>query len=88
MCTFPSDTMATGFQMIAQLSDSDQVHRLHSNQGTGLQTPRVTVQVEESGIYKVAIFLTRDGTGIVSSSVKYMEPIMAPLPIIISSSKS
>ena len=63
-CTFPSDTMATGFQMIAQQGNSSEV--VHSNQSMDLQTP-VTVEVEESGVYQVTIFAIREGTGIVGS---------------------
>ena len=69
-CTFPSDVMATGFQMIAQSSNSSEVHKLHTNQSMNLQTP-VTVAVEESGVYLVAIFAIREGTGIVGSYVGY-----------------
>ena len=50
--------------MIAQLSDSNEVYRLHINQSMDLQTP-VTVKVdEEDGIYQVAVFAIREGTGI------------------------
>ena len=35
--------------MIAQLSNSSEVHKLHVNQNMDLQTP-VTVEVEESGV--------------------------------------
>ena len=66
-CTFPSDTMVTGFQMIAQLNSSSEVHILHVNQSMNLQTP-VTVEVE-SGIYQVTIFAIREETGIIDSYV-------------------
>ena len=52
--------------MIAQLNNSSEVHKLHISQSTDLQTP-VTVEVEESGMYQVAIFAIREGTGIVGS---------------------
>ena len=68
-CTFP---MATGFQMIAQLSNSSEVHKLHVNQSMDLQTP-VTVELEESGVYQVTIFAIREGTGIVGS---YKSPLL------------
>ena len=71
-CTFPSDTMATGFQMIAQFSS--EVHILHISQSMDLETP-VTVEVEESGVYQVTIFAIREGTGIVDS---YMEDVTTP----------
>ena len=69
-CTFPNDTMATGFQMIAQSSNSSEVHKLHTNQSIDFQTP-VTVEVEESGTYQVTIFATREEMGIVGSYVGY-----------------
>ena len=56
--------------MIAQLNDSSEVHKLHINQSMDLQTP-VTIEVEESGMYQVAIFAVREGTGIVGSYVGY-----------------
>ena len=63
----------TGFQIIAQSSNSSKVHKLHVNQSMDLQTP-VTVEVEEDGMYQVAIFAIREGTGILNSSyVKYIE---------------
>ena len=64
--------MATGFQMIAQLDSSKEVHKLHINQSMDLQTP-VTVEVEESGVYQVTIFAIREGTGIVGRS--YVEKV-------------
>ena len=66
-CSPINRTLVTGFQMIAQLNDSSEVHRLHVNQSMDLQTP-VTVEVEESGMYQVAFFTIREGTGIVGSS--------------------
>ena len=67
--------MATGLKVIAQLSNSSEVHKLHINQSMDLQTP-VTVEVEESGTYQVTIFGIRDETGIFSSNVKHAEEVM------------
>ena len=63
-CTFP---MATGFQMIAQLSNFSEVHKLHVNQSMDLQTP-VTVEVEESGVYLISIFAIVNESGILNES--------------------
>ena len=63
-CTFP---MATGFQMIVQLSNSSEVHKLHVNQSMDLQTP-VTVEVEESGVYLISIFAIVNELGILNES--------------------
>ena len=64
-----------GFQMIAQLSDSSEVHKLHINQSMDLQTP-VTVEVEESGVYQVTIFAIKDETGIVGSFVGHVQIVV------------
>ena len=55
--------------MIAQLSDSSEVHKLHVNQSMDLQTP-VTVQVEESGVYLITIIPITEEAGIVGSGVE------------------
>ena len=69
-CSPINSALVTGFQMIAQLNKSSEVHKLHINQSMDLQTP-VTVEVEERGKYQVAIFTIREGTGIVDSFVGY-----------------
>ena len=70
-----SALVVTGFQMITQSSNSSEVHKLHINQSIDLQTP-VTVEVEESGVYQVAIFAIRERTGILNSTyVKYIEHV-------------
>ena len=65
----------TGFQMISQLSDSSEVHKLHVNQSMDLQTP-VTVEVEESGVYQVTIFAIKEKTGIVGSFVGHVQIVV------------
>ncbi len=67
--------MATGFQMIAQLSNSSEVHRLYANKTTDRQT-LASVVVEENGLYQVTIFAIREGSGIVDSSVEYSMSLM------------
>ena len=73
MAQCASDTMATGFQMIAQLSD--EVHKLYINQSMDLQTP-VTVEVEESGVYLITIIPITKEAGIVGSGVEYVGEVM------------
>ena len=68
-CTSPS-----GFQMVAQLSDSNKVHILYINKSLGSQIP-VTVEVE-NGIYQVTIFAIRSNVGIVGSYVLYDEEVI------------
>ena len=74
-CTPINSALVTGFQMIAQLSDSSEVHKLHINQSMDLQTP-VTIEVEEDVVYQVAIFAIRERTGILNSTyIKYIEHV-------------
>ena len=68
-CSPINSASVTGFQMIAQLNDSSEAHKLHINQSMDLQTP-VTVEVEEDGMYQVTIFAIREGTGIVALDVQ------------------
>ena len=56
--------------MIAQLSNSSEVHRLHVNKTTDLNT-QLSVVVEESGTYQVTIFPIKGDRGIVGSNVEY-----------------
>ena len=67
--------LVTDFQMIAQLIDSSEVHKLHINQSMDLQTP-VTVEVEESGVYQVTIFVIKEKTGIVGSFVGHVQIVV------------
>ena len=52
-----------GFQMIVQSSNSSEVQKLHVSQSMDFQTP-VTVEVEESGLYQVAILENIDSNTI------------------------
>ena len=70
-CSPINSALVTGFQMIAQLNNSSEVHKLHVNQSMDLQTP-VTVEVEKRGMYQVTLFAIRKGTGIVGSFVGYI----------------
>ena len=63
-----ADCTITGFQMIAQLSNSSAIHKLYIS---NLQSP-MTVEVEESGIYWVAIIPTEN----LGSSVECMEEVI------------
>ncbi len=69
-CSF-DDSTATGFQMIAQLSNYSEVHRLYASKTIDRQTS-ASVVVEESGLYRVTIFPIREGTGITNSSVEFI----------------
>ena len=68
-CTYPNNSVATGFQMIVQLSNSREEHILYINQSTDRQTP-ASVQVEKNGTYQITIFAI-SRRGILDSSVEY-----------------
>ena len=72
-CTYSSNSLATGFQVIAQqISNSSQVHKLYVEQTTHTTA---TVEVEETGVYQVSIFPLREGTGILDSNVEYTQQV-------------
>ena len=71
MCSF-SRSSVTGFQMIVQMDNITEVHKLLINDTTGhLSTGPVTVQVEENKTYHVAIFLIMGEKGIVNGTLVY-----------------
>lgn len=74
-CTYPSNSTATGFQLIAQPSNSSRVHKLSVTQTRDRQSP-ATIQVDESGTYQVTIFPIREGTGILYTNVEYTEKVV------------
>ena len=60
MCSYSGVSSVTGFQMIVQLNNVADVHKLLINSTTGHLSPRpVTVQVNKSGTYHVTIFSIR-----------------------------
>ena len=72
MCSYSGDSSVTGFQIIVQLNNIDEVHKLHINGTTQHLSPGpVTVQVEESGTYHVAIFPVMGERGIVNTSMEH-----------------
>lgn len=75
MCTYFSNSTATGFQIIAHLNDIDKAHILHSNRTMDRHTPGI-VQVEENGLYQVTILAITGGLGILESTVEYSEELM------------
>ena len=73
MCSF-SRSSVTGFQMIVQIDNITEVHKLLINDTTGhLSTGPVTVQVEENGTYHVAIFPIMGEKGIVNGTLVYSQ---------------
>ena len=74
MCSYSGDSSVTGFQIIVQLNNVTEVHKLHINCTTEHLSPGpVTVQVEESGSYHVAFFPIMGERGIVDTTIAYSE---------------
>ncbi len=76
-CSY-GDSTATGFQMIVQLSNSSEVHRLYVNKTTDRQTSE-SVVVEENGLYQVTVFAIRRTRGIVNSAVEFSERLQVQI---------
>lgn len=77
VCLYSSNSVATGFQIMAQLQESSQVHKLYVNQTSSLLPNTTSVEVEENGLYQVAIFAIREAVGIVGSEVEHLEEVLA-----------
>ena len=77
-CTYPSNSLATGFLMLVQQGDPDQVHKLYVNQ-TRDQQSLVSVEVKENGTYLVSVIPVFEETGIIGSNVEYRDEIVLPL---------
>ena len=76
MCSYSGSSSVTGFQIIVQLNNVDEVHKLHINCTTEHLSPGpVTVRVEESGTYHIAIFPIIRDRGIVNTSVEYSQEL-------------
>ena len=74
-CSYPSNTLVTGFQVIAQLNDSSQIHKLFSSKIMYPQTS-AAIPVEEDGLYQVTIIEIRRESGIVGSRVYHVEQVL------------
>ena len=74
-CAYSNDSMATGFQMIVQLSNFSEVHKLYVNKSTDRNTP-ASVVVEESGMYQVTIFPIIEDVGIVDADAEFITLLM------------
>ena len=72
MCSYSNGSSVTGFQIIVQLNNVNEVHKLNINSTTEHLSPGpVTVRVEESGSYHVAIFPIMGERGIVNTAIAY-----------------
>ena len=67
-CSYPSNSVATGFQVVAQMSNLTEVHKLYTGKTS---ENSVTVQVGENGEYQVSVFAIRGRMGILNSNIEY-----------------
>ena len=75
MCTYFDGSLATGFQMIAQINELGKLHhRLLIRQSSNRLAP-VTMEVEENMTYLITIFPIRGERGIVDSILAYSTEI-------------
>ena len=78
MCSYSNDSSITGFQMIVQLNNIDEVHKLYVNGTNEHQSPGpVIVRVEENEKYQVAIFPILSNRGIVNTTMAYSQVLSA-----------
>ena len=73
-CEYPTNSIATGFQMIAQQSDLNKVRQLFVNKTEELDAS-ASIEVKENGAYQVAIFAIQEGSGITESNVEYIKQV-------------
>ena len=78
-CSHPDSSIAAGIQVIVQLTNVSEVHKLYVNQSMDLHTP-VTIPVERDGEYQVSIFAIREEIGILGSGVGYTEHVTVHTP--------
>ena len=78
-CVYPgdSDVMVTGFQVIAQPTDFDQlaIGKLYASHTLECQTSAI-VEVEHNGQFLVSVIPVLGETGIVNSSVEYSDVVV------------
>ena len=76
-CAYPGDSgaMVTGFQVIAQPTDFDELGKIYVGHTLECQTSAV-VEVEQNGEFLVSVVPVLGETGIVNSSVEYIEVVV------------
>ena len=75
MCSY-SGVSVTGFQMIVQLNNVTDVHKLLINSTTGHLSPGpVTVQVNMNETYHITIFPIRMGMGIADTIIAHSQEL-------------
>ena len=77
MCSYSGGSSVTGFQMIIQSNNVNKVHKLFTNYTTEHFSPEpVTVKVNESESYHVAIFPIMGEMGIVDTHLIYSKVLI------------
>ena len=72
LCSYSVGSSVTGFQIIVQLNNVDEVNKLFTNCTTEHLFPGpITVQVEENRTYHVVIFPIMRKVGIVDTTIAY-----------------
>ena len=84
ICSYSGGSSVTGFQMIVQLNNIDEVNKLLINRTTEhLSTGPVIVQVEENGTYHISIFPVMGERGILDTTIAYSQVLSPGMKIII-----
>ena len=76
-CAYPGDSgaMVTGFQVIAQPADFNELGKIYAGHSLECQTSAI-VEVEQKGVFLVSVIPVLGDTGIVNSSVEYSEVVV------------
>ena len=76
-CAYPGDSgaMVTGFQVIAQPADFNELGKIYAGHSLECQTSAI-VEVEQNGVFLVSVIPVLGDTGIVNSSVEYSEVLV------------
>ena len=74
-CDCFDNSEAIGIQMLVQLKDLSNVHKLYANRTADCQAP-INVSVEKDGLYQVTIFPIIEHRGILGFDPEHMEDVM------------
>ena len=78
MCSYSGGSSVTGFQLIVQLNNVDEVYKLHINSTTEHLSPEpVTIRVEKNRTYHVAILSLMGERRIVDTDIVYSQ-VLSP----------
>ena len=70
VCSYPQDSTATGFQIIAQLSNARETNKIYTNRTT--VCPRsLSILLEKNKTYQITVFAIKGERGILNSFGEY-----------------